>query len=130
MRQDSLEMQIFIDESGSFTGFHVQSISVVGALAIPEGKLDFLTKKFSKIRAHLPKENGEVKGRLLNEEQIDEIAILASTRNETLFEATALDLGVHNEDEVKAYKEKHGKEMLAKVNDFRESQRAEVQKAS
>lgn len=122
-------MQIFIDESGSFTGFHVRSISVVGALAIPDGKLGFLRKKFAKIRARLPKESGEVKGRLLNEEQIDEIVILLA-RNETLFEATVLDLGVHNEDEVKAYKEKHGKEMLAKVNDFRKSQRAEVQKAS
>jgi hypothetical protein len=122
-------MQIFIDESGTFSGFHAQSISVVGGLAIPDGKLDFLAKKFANIRARLPKENDEVKGRLLNEEQIDEIVILLS-RNETLFEATALDLGVHNEDEVTAYKEKHGKEMLAKVNDFHDSQRAEVKKTS
>jgi hypothetical protein len=123
------DMQIFIDESGSFTGFHDQSISVVGALAIPDGKLEFLTKKFAKIRARLPLDNGEVKGRLLNEEQVDEVAILLA-RNETLFEVTALDLGMHNESKVKAYKEKHGKEMLAKVVDFHESQRAEVQTAS
>jgi hypothetical protein len=52
-------MQIFIDESGPFTGFHKGSISVVGALAIPNGKLEFLTKKFSKIKARLPLEKGE-----------------------------------------------------------------------
>src|SRR5438093_1400430 len=115
------EMQIFIDESGSFHGFHDRSISVVGALAIPHGKLEFLTKKFAKIRARLPLDNGEVKGRLLNEEQIDEIAILLA-RNETLFEVTALDLGMHDESEVKAYKQKHGKEMLAKLDDFHQSQ--------
>ena len=122
-------MRVFIDESGSFTGFHDKSISVLGALAIPDGKLEFLAKKFAKIRTRLPLENGEAKGRLLNEEQIDEIAVLLA-RNETLFEVTALDLGLQNEAEVKAYKEKHGKEMLAKVDDFHELQRAEVRKAS
>jgi hypothetical protein len=60
-------MQVFIDESGFFTGFHKGSIGVVGALAVPNGKLEFVTK-FAKIRNRLPLENGEVKGRLLNEE--------------------------------------------------------------
>jgi hypothetical protein len=122
-------MHVFVDESGSFSGFHDKSISVVGALAIPDGKLEFLARKFEKIRARLPLQNGEVKGRLLNEDQIDEIAMLLA-RNETLFEVTAVDLGLQNEAEVTAYKEKHGKEMLAKVDDFHESQRAEVRKAS
>jgi uncharacterized protein DUF3800 len=122
-------MQIFIDESGSFTGFHDRSISVVGALAIPNAKLEFLAKKFAKIRAHLPLDKGEVKGRLLNEKQINEVVTLLA-RNEVLFEVTALDLGIQTEDDLKAYKQKHGEEMLAKVNNFHESQRAEVEKAS
>jgi len=63
--QDS--MHIFLDESGSFTGFHPGSISVVGALAIPDQKLDSLKKRYAKIRERLPLEKGEVKGRLLNE---------------------------------------------------------------
>jgi hypothetical protein len=122
-------MQIFIDESGSFTGFHERSISVVGALAVPDGQLELLTKMFAQIRARLPLDKGEVKGRLLNERQINDVAALLA-RNEVLFEVTALDLGMHTEDAVKAYKQKHGQEMLAKVGDFHESQRAEVQKAS
>lgn len=122
-------MQVFIDESGSFSGFHKGSIGVVGALAIPDGKLPFLEKKFTKLRARLPKEKGEVKGRLLNEEQInDVVAFLA--RNEVIFEVTALDLGLHTEEEVKAYKLKHGQEMLEKVGKFHDSVRDEVEKAS
>ncbi|MEJ2378245.1 MAG: hypothetical protein P8Y71_23625, partial [Pseudolabrys sp.] len=80
-------------------------------------------------RARLPKENGEVKGRLLNEEQIDEVVTLLA-RNEVLFKITAFDLGLHSEEGAKAYKQKHGEEMMAKVGNFHESVRPEVQKAS
>jgi len=63
-------MHVFIDESGSFTGFHEGSISAVRTLAVPTAKLDVLKKKYGKIRARLPREKGEVTGRLLNEEQM------------------------------------------------------------
>ena len=49
-----IAVHVFIDESGSFTGFHAGSISVVGTLAIPDAKLDFLKKKYAKIRALTP----------------------------------------------------------------------------
>ena len=122
-------MHVFIDESGSFTGFHAGSISVVGALAIPDEKLGPLKKKYAKIRARLPLEKGEVKGRLLNEKQFDEVVTLLA-RNEVLFEATAIDLGMHTEQEVLNYKKQHGEEMLAKVANFGEDVRPEVEKAS
>ncbi|MGC1588309.1 MAG: hypothetical protein WA791_21810 [Rhodomicrobium sp.] len=122
-------MQIFIDESGSFAGFHPGSISVVGALAIPDGKLEFLTKKFSKAKTHFPLEKGETKGRLLDEQQIDQVVTLLA-RNEVIFETTAIDLGIQTEEEINAYKLQHGQEMLAKVSNFRESQRAEVKQAA
>jgi hypothetical protein len=70
-----------------------------------------------------------VKGRLLNEEQIDKVVTLLA-RNEVLFEITALDLGMHTEAAVLAYKQKHGEGMLAKVPDFQEAVRAEVEQAS
>jgi hypothetical protein len=122
-------MHVFIDESGSFTGFHAGSTSVVGALAIPGEKLGSLKKKYAKIRARLPLEKGEVKGRLLNEKQIDEVVTLLA-RNEVLFEATAIDLGMHTEQAVLDYKKQHGEQMLAKVANFREDVRPEVAKAS
>jgi putative transposase len=57
-------MHIFIDESGSFTGYHPRSISVVAALAIPNGNIRGIRRKYARIRPSLPKDNGEVKGRL------------------------------------------------------------------
>jgi hypothetical protein len=121
-------MHVFIDESGSFTGFHAGSISVVGALAIPDEKLGPLKKKYAKIRARLPLEKDEVKGRLLNEWQIDEVVTLLA-RNEVLFEGTVIDLGMHTEQAVFDYKKRHGESVLAKVANFREDVRPEVEKA-
>ena len=122
-------MHVFIDESGSFAGFHEGSISVVGALVIPDVMRDNLSKKYAKLRANLPQENGEVKGRLLNEKQVDQVVMLL-VRNEVLFEVTALDLGLHQENAVREYQKKLGEGMLAKVPDFREDVRPEVQAAS
>lgn len=122
-------MHIFLDESGSFTGFHAGSISVVGALAIPDQKLDSLKKRYAKIRERLPLEKGEVKGRLLNEWQIDEVVTLLA-RNEVIFECTVIDLGMHTEQAVRDYKKQHGEMMLAKVPNFRADVRPQVEKAS
>jgi hypothetical protein len=47
-------MHVFIDESGSFTGFHAGSISVVGALAIPDGKLEILANMFARSEDDCP----------------------------------------------------------------------------
>jgi hypothetical protein len=97
-------MRIFIDESGTFSGFHDRSIGAVGALAVPDGRLAFIERKYERIRKTLPKANGEVKGRLLDEQQIGEIVRLLA-RNETVFEVTVIDLGMHTQDGVAAYKE-------------------------
>jgi hypothetical protein len=96
-------MQIFIDESGSFTGFHTGSVGAVGALAIPDGKRAFIEKKYAKIRRRLPLSKGEVKGRLLNEKQAAEVVSLVA-RNAAIFEVTILDLGLHTAEGVTAYK--------------------------
>ena len=122
-------MRIFIDESGTFSGFQANSVSVVGALVIPDVMLGNIEKKYAKFRDKLPKENGEVKGRLLNERQVDKVVTLL-IRNEALFEITAVDLGLHQESAVRDYKQKLGEQMLAKVANFREDLRPEVQAAS
>lgn len=70
-----------------------------------------------------------MKGRWLNEKQIDKVVTLLA-RNEALFEITAVDLGLHTEPEVAAYKKRHGEEMLARVANFQEAVRPEVEKAS
>jgi hypothetical protein len=91
--------------------------------------MEKIGKKYAKFRDKLSQENGEVKGRLLNEKQVDKVVTLL-VRNEALFEITALDLGLHQENTVREYQKKLGEQMLAKVANFREDVRPEVQAAS
>ena len=122
-------MRIFIDESGSFSGFHAGSVSVVGALVIPDVMMDKVSKKYEKFRGRLPQDKGEVKGRLLNEKQVDKVVTLL-VRNEALFEATVVDLGLHQENALRDYQKKLGEQMLAKVPKFRADVQSEVKAAS
>jgi hypothetical protein len=122
-----IPLHVFVDESGSFTGYHGRSLSVVGALAIPDGKLEFLKQKYAKMRSCLPLENGEVKGRLLNEHQVQIAKLLA--RNDVIFEITAIDFSFHTEADISAYKQQHAKGMLARVDDFQEPDRTLVEQA-
>jgi CRISPR/Cas system-associated protein endoribonuclease Cas2 len=79
--------------------------------------LSRIVKKYEKLRKDLPKENGEVKGRLLTEKQVERIVTLLA-RNEAVFEVTALDLGLHKEVAARDYQRKLGEGMLAKVLNF------------
>lgn len=98
-------MYIFIDESGNFTGYHDNSISVVAALVLPESSLKGLRRKYERIRPSLPKENGEVKGKLLAAKDVNRIVRLLANRH-AIFEVTAIDLGLHTEAGIIAYRQK------------------------
>jgi hypothetical protein len=57
-------MHIFIDETGTFTGIgQPLSISMIGALIVPDARKRSLEREYGKIRKYLPTENGEVKGK-------------------------------------------------------------------
>lgn len=103
-------MHIYIDESGSFTGFHPGSISVVGALAIPDCKVALLNRKYEKLRQRLLKHKGEVKCRLLNEKQVDEVVTLLAA-NECVFEVTLVDFGLQTLEGVNAFQARNLKVM-------------------
>jgi hypothetical protein len=118
-------MRIFIDESGSFSGFHDLSIGAVGALAVPDGRLAFIERKYERIRKWLPKPDGEVKGRLLDERQIEAIVRLLA-RNETIFEVTVIDLGMHTKAGVADYKDALLKGMRQRLPRFNEETRPKV----
>ena len=97
-------MHIFIDEAGTFAGYSkFPSVSLVGALVIPDKKLPAIERKYQTLRLSLPKHNGEVKGRLLNEDQVAKVVDLLRM-NEALFETTVVDLGIHTETDVRAHK--------------------------
>ena len=120
-------MHIFIDESGSLSGFQEGSIAAVGALAMPSKALPRIERKYARIRRGLPKVDGQVKGRLLNEAQVASVvAILA--RNQAIFEVTVVDVGAHTQASVAAYQEDLAKIIEARLPRFSERTRPEVQR--
>ncbi|MDD2706141.1 MAG: hypothetical protein PHU07_12535 [Acidocella sp.] len=122
------KLHIFMDESGTFSGGDANSISVVGGLAIPDGKLDVIRKKYAKIRKALPLDKGEVKGRALNEKQINDVVTML-TRNEVIYEATVTDRGLYSESDVIAFKNKHADAVTNRLDLFAEPDRTEVRAA-
>ena len=93
-------MHIFIDESGTFTqGQNADAVSVVGALIIPEARLARVEEKYAVLRRTLPKEKGEVKGRLLAEADVARVVAML-LRYEVLFEVAAIDLAVHRPEDI------------------------------
>ena len=88
-------VHIFIDESGTFAPpTSDPSISAVGALIVPDSILPGVGRKYSRLRQELPKYKGEVKGRLLNEHEVENVVTMLG-RHQILFEATAIDMAVH-----------------------------------
>lgn len=92
-------MKIFIDESGVFSKSENRSysISCIGALVIASCYYPELTKKYLEIRPSLPKDNkGEVKGKMLNEQQVSGIIDLL-WRNDAFFEAVLIDMNMQDD---------------------------------
>ena len=97
-------MHIFIDESGTFVLPSAgNNTSVVGALVIPDRRLTYIEKRYSKIRAQLPQEKGEVKGRLMSENDVD-LVVSMLAEQQVLFEACAIDLGAHSAEDFSWHK--------------------------
>jgi len=102
-------MHIFIDESGTFSKPGTKSLSAVGALVVPDRRLPYLVSRYLRIRNSLPKENGEVKGRLLAEHQV--AAVLNQLQKaDVLFELSVIDMAMHSEDDIRNHKsgQEHG----------------------
>jgi hypothetical protein len=121
-------MHVFMDESGPFGGIgQFPSISLIGALIVPDARLASLEKQYKKLRPNLPKdEKGEVKGRLLNEQQVDS-AVSLLLADSTLFEAAAIDLGMHTEEGLKAFQVQQAEKMTANLaEDHQEALKAQV----
>ena len=79
------------------------SVSVVGALIVPEHKANLLFERYAKLRHRLPKEKGEVKGRLLSEAQVTSVVNLLH-KNTCIFEAVAIDLALESSDGLLAHR--------------------------
>jgi hypothetical protein len=82
-------MQIFMDESGTFVPD--KGLAVVSALVVPDHQIAGLEKLYKRLRRSLPKERGEVKGRLLAEREVAAVAEIARKVG-CLLETTAIDM--------------------------------------
>lgn len=108
-------MHIFIDESGTFTGDPSRpGISVVGALVIPEARLARVERQYSALRPDLPKDRGEVKGRLLREPDVHSVVSML-VRNDVLLEISAVDMGMHSGAAVTAHQQRQAELITASI---------------
>jgi hypothetical protein len=111
-------MHIYMDETGSFGGVGGSSpaLSLVGALIVPSSRLRSLEREYRRIRPSLPMENGEVKGRSLSEEDIARLVPILH-HHDVLFEADAIDLGMHTEAELLSFQSRQAEAMTANLTD-------------
>lgn len=102
-------MHIFIDESGTFVipSNKDWSPCVVGALIVPDFKIDQLFNKYARLRQNLPKEKGEVKGKLLSEDQVCAVVGLLR-RNSCIFEAQVIEMSVQTLPEIEEHQRAAG----------------------
>lgn len=97
-------MHIFIDESGTFSlSQKSESVSVVGALVLPTGKMPYFEKLYRNLRRDLPVEGREVKGRKLSEQHVSAVVGLVH-RCGGLLETVAIDVGDHEEQGLQDHK--------------------------
>jgi hypothetical protein len=98
-------MFIFIDEAGNFVRSRDRrrSISCVGALVVPEKQISRMYREFERLRRNWPMEEGETKGRLLDERQIDAV-VQFLRRFDVIFEAVVVDLNIHSDMQITAHR--------------------------
>jgi len=110
-------VHIFIDESGTFTGSPSQpSVSLVGALVIPDARLARVERQYRALRADLPNDKGEVKGRLLRERDVDFVVTMLA-RNNVLLEMKAVDMGMHSGAAVAAHQERQAELITERITE-------------
>lgn len=124
-------MLVFIDESGSFSGFDRSSptsLAAVGALSVPHRCMAKLAQKYEKLRKRFPLDQGEVKGRLLNELHIAAVVDLLR-KNNAVLELSVADVGAHSEEGVRSYRDTLAADMEERKPRFNADTQVEVAEA-
>lgn len=117
LREASLH--IFIDESGTFTGVGADAptVSVLGALVLTSHSLPKLFRRYSRLRANLPKNSkGEVKGSKLNEAQVAAVVELLR-KNGAIFCASMIDMATHTPEGIARHREDRSASLAANLTD-------------
>lgn len=110
-------MHIFIDESGAFVPADGQdSVSLVAALVFSQRGLERFHRDYQSLRRRLPKENGEVKGRLLSETHVRRVVRLLR-RSGCLLEVIASDTAVQTTEEIADHQSMHAEKLTENLTD-------------
>jgi hypothetical protein len=91
-------------------------VSVVGALVIPDVRLARVEKQYGALRADLPKDKGEVKGRLLQEADVQSVVSILA-RNDVILEVSAVDMGMHSGGAVAVHQSRQAELITASVTE-------------
>lgn len=99
-------MHIYIDESGGFIPLKPQKsrISVVGALVIPSTAHDELVNRFAELRLRFSPSGSEIKGSVLHESAMAEIAGLLA-EFDVVGEVVAIDMGDLDRADIKLFQQ-------------------------
>lgn len=110
-------MHIFIDESGTFAlTDKPTSVSAIGAVVLPDYAMKGFDKLYSRVRRRLPKVRGEVKGRLLSEAEVCEVAEVVRKVG-GLFEVVLIDMGLHSREVVEEHRAKQAEAVTHHLTD-------------
>jgi hypothetical protein len=110
-------VHIFIDETGTFTGIgQPLSISMIGALIVPDTRKRSLEREYGKLRRSLPTEDGEVKGKRLSEKEVAKLMPILR-HHDVIFEVAAIDLGIHTEEGIRRNQVGRAEGMTANLTD-------------
>lgn len=110
-------MRFFIDESGTFVtkGVAGSSVSLVGAIAVPNARMNELARKWAFMRRAFPKNaKGEVKGSLLSEEKVVAVIRLLED-HEVLFEASLFDVLLGSDADIALARQVQADQLLANL---------------
>jgi len=107
-------MQIFMDESGTFVP--EKGLAVVSALVVPDRQIAGFEKLYKRLRRSLPKERGEVKGRLLAAPEVAAAAEIARKVG-CLLETTAIDMTDNTAAEVENHRVRQVDAMARHITD-------------
>lgn len=111
-------MYIFIDESGPFLPNQRRdsAVSCTAAAIIPRRFYKAVEEEFVAITEGWPSEKGEVKGRLLGDDQILSIAEWLARYN-VFCEVVAFDLNIFSPEELTAHKHVQAEKLTANLTD-------------
>ena len=94
-------MRIFIDEAGTFlrNDKRPHAFSAVGGVIVPGRYMGRVETEFKAISKAWPRENAEIKGRLLGEEHVAALCKVLE-RFDVTFEAAVMDMNVVSDQEI------------------------------